>query len=110
MGNGNGDGWFYRALAPLAIIFTLAQLVGGLLWAGAIHERVNVLTREHAAFVADFRNSDQRLEAKIDSIDQHGTRALEVVQDRQRAVFERIGRIDAAIERIERRAPEQPPR
>ena len=109
MSNGNGDGWFYRALAPMALIFALGQLIIGMLWAGMISERVNHIAREHDEFAVRLSHGDAALSARLDQIDQHGTRALEIIQDRQKNVIERlngldarIGRNEAAIERIDR--------
>ena len=69
----------YIALA----VFLAGQCLGGVIWLTHLGSRTSELERDV-----------QRLTGQINAIDKEGTRALAVVEDRQKTVIERVERIE----------------
>jgi hypothetical protein len=89
MENGN-DGLKVNATIIGAISLLIVQLVGGVFWIANLGARVDQLERTrveiHAANQAQFNS----LGSRIDKMDNEGTRALSIVEDRQKTVMRRL--------------------
>ena len=73
----------YIALA----VFLAGQCLGGVIWLTHLGSRTSELERDV-----------QRLTGQINAIDKEGTRALAVVEDRQRALIEREDKLEERVD------------
>jgi hypothetical protein len=85
------------------VTFALMQLAGIIVWAANEHAARAELDRRFAMHIMDQRREMDGLEARMDRIDYNGTRALQVVEDRQNGVLRRLDAQDMRMNELSQR-------
>jgi|SRR5208282_1600288 len=90
----NGNGIKVNASIVGTIAFLIAQLVGGVIWIANLGARVDQLEKSRPEFRTQVFGDIANINRRIDEIDSKGTRALNLVEDRQQEVIRRLKEIE----------------